>query len=249
MGGECRGRATLVAALVMAMLAAVTEAHAFPPYRSTDAETAVPWTLEPRLGLLRIERESGSTEYTAPLLRLNLGLPYRLELVSELEYRADEERVADAAAGFKWAMPVGDVGGGAAGIGVETLALLPNPGRDEPGVQSLLLATLTAAPFQIHLNGGGFYDPGSPRSAEGWRGSLLGEVQIGRLRPGLEVFARQRSAESPELASGPGLIVDLGRFDLRAGLQFGVTERAPDLATSLWITTKLPLSGSPPPAS
>ncbi len=249
MSGEGRRRASLLAACVAAMLAVATEGYAFPPYRSTDAETAAPWTFEPRLGLLRVERESGSTEYTAPLLRANLGLPYRLELVSELEYRADEERVADAAAGFKWAMPAGELAVGTAAIGIETLALLPNPGRDEPGVQSLLLATLTAPPLRLHLNGGGFHDPAPPRSAEGWRGSLLGEVQVGRLRPGWEVFARQRSGESAELASGPGLIVDFGGFDLRTGLQFGVTERAPDLATSLWITTKLPLSRSSPPAS
>ena len=33
------------------------DAVAFPPYRSTDADTAEPGELEVRLGLLRVERE------------------------------------------------------------------------------------------------------------------------------------------------------------------------------------------------
>lgn len=76
--------------------------YGFPPYRSTDAETADPWTLEGRLGLFRIERERRENTYASPLLRFNLGLPGNREFVSEFEYRPDEGKAADAAVGFKW---------------------------------------------------------------------------------------------------------------------------------------------------
>jgi hypothetical protein len=35
------------------MLGFAARVAAFPPYRSTDAGTADPWVLEPRLGLIR----------------------------------------------------------------------------------------------------------------------------------------------------------------------------------------------------
>jgi hypothetical protein len=61
-------------------------ALAFPPYRSTDAETADAWTLEGRLGLLRYTRAESENTYTSPLVRINFGLPRGLELTAELEY-------------------------------------------------------------------------------------------------------------------------------------------------------------------
>ena len=49
-------------------------ACAFPPYRTTDAETAGDDTLEARIGLLRLQvRDSHSTRST-PLSRINYGI-------------------------------------------------------------------------------------------------------------------------------------------------------------------------------
>ncbi len=59
-----------------------TDAVAFPPYRSTDADTAEPGQLEVRLGLLGVEREDDDNAYSSPLLRANLGLPRHLELIT-----------------------------------------------------------------------------------------------------------------------------------------------------------------------
>jgi hypothetical protein len=39
--------------------------RAFPPYRSTDAETADPWTLEARFGLVRMQREGDRNDYAS----------------------------------------------------------------------------------------------------------------------------------------------------------------------------------------
>ncbi len=60
-------------------------ASAFPPYRTTDADTADPYTLELRVGLIKANQKDGDTEVAAPLLRANFGLPNKFELISEFE--------------------------------------------------------------------------------------------------------------------------------------------------------------------
>jgi hypothetical protein len=219
------------------MVVMAPSARAFPPYRSTDAETAVPWTLEARLGLGRIERDGEVNGYTSPLLRVNLGLPRNVEVVSEFEYRPDEGRVGDAAMGFKWVPFLSTLS-----IGVETLALLPvSTGAGGAGVESLLLATWRARALRVHVNAGGLYDARPDEPESGWKAGTIVELRLRRLRPGLELFARQTEDEPARVLLGPGVIVDVGAFDVRAGLHVGLSDAAPDLTPSLWVTTKLPL--------
>lgn len=92
----------------VAGLMCAAPAHAFPPYRSTDAGTAAPHELELRLGLGRLQRDSGRTEVLSPLLRANLGLPKGFELISELEYSPRAGGLADGALGGKWATALSD---------------------------------------------------------------------------------------------------------------------------------------------
>ncbi len=212
-------------------------AWGFPPYRSTDADTAEPGKLEVRLGLLSVEREDDNNAYLSPLLRVNLGLPKNLELISEFEYRADEGRFGDGAAGFKW-VPLR----GSWSLGVETLVLLPvSSDQSGSGVESQLVATFRRKDFQLHLNAGGFYDARPSDNERGWRASTLAELRRGRLRPGLELFAKQVHSERVQVQAGAGVIVDVGRFDVRTGVHAGLTSEAPDLTASLWMTWKWPL--------
>ena len=89
--------------LVYVQLFCAPRAGAFPPYKTTDADTADPYNLELRLGLVQVEREGGATEYVSPLLRTNFGLPNKVELISEFEYRPEEHEFGDGAFGIKWA--------------------------------------------------------------------------------------------------------------------------------------------------
>ena len=221
--------------LVAAAISWAGPAWAFPPYRTTDADVADPGVAEIRLGLVKIEREHSRNEYFSPLVRANLGLGHDLEIVSELEYSQDEDRVSDAAVGLKWARLDSSLG-----IGVETLALLPVTASDDGlGVEAQLLATYRTGPFSVHLNAGGSYDGRPAPSERSGRGSLLGEVRWGRLRPGLEVFAKKVSGEPTVVQLGPGVIIDVGRFDVRAAVHAGITREAPDLTLSLWVTWNL----------
>ena len=88
--------------LVLAVgLIDVESAQAFPPYRSTDAGTADPYSLELRLGLGKLEHDEGETEVLAPLMRANIGLPGHVEILSELEYLPSENELGDGAVGLK----------------------------------------------------------------------------------------------------------------------------------------------------
>jgi hypothetical protein len=226
-------------ALVVCPLAALAAANAwgFPPYRSTDADTAEPGALEVRLGLLRVEREDHDNAYSSPLLRVNLGLPKNLELISEFEYRSDEGHFGDGAIGVKWVPLRSPIS-----LGIETLVLLPvASGQNGSGVESQLLATFRRKGFLLHLNAGGFYDARPSENEEGWRGSALAEIRKGRFRPGLELFAKQVHSESVQVQAGAGLIAFLGPIDVRTGVHGGLTSEAPDFTASLWMTWKWPL--------
>jgi hypothetical protein len=217
---------------VLAAVLLAADARAFPPYRSTDAETAEPGTLEVRVGLVRVEREDHDDTYTSPLLRVNLGLVDDLELVSEFEYGPEEDRVEDGAVGLKAVSPAGPLH-----VGIETLALLPvSSDQSGVGVESQLVGTLRRAPLRLHVNAGGFYDPRAADIERGWRASLLGEVEKGRARPGVELFARQVHGESIRVQAGVGAIVDIGPFDVRGALHLGLTSATPDVAVSVWVS-------------
>jgi MFS family permease len=189
------------------------------------------------IGLARVERDGDVNEYASPLLRLNLGLPRNVEVVSEFEYRADEGEVGDAAMGFKWVPFLS-----ALSVGVETLALLPvSTDASGTGVESLLLATWRERALRVHVNAGGFYDARPEDAESGWKAGSIVELRLARLRPGVEVFAKQQRGEPAQVFAGPGLILNFGAFDVRVGLHVGLTEEAPDLVPELWVTTKLPL--------
>jgi hypothetical protein len=217
-------------------LAIAAPAAAFPPYRSTDAETADPWTIEARLGLVRLNRDRSANAFSLPLWRLNLGLPFRLELQCEGEWDATAGRLGDAAAGLK-AVPLA----GPLSIGVEVMALLPISSAGGSGVEAQLLATRRWETLFVHLNGGGFYDARVDPREKGWRASALAEAPLGRWRPGLELFVRQINGGDLEPSAGAGVIVGLGPIDVRTGLHVGLTSAPTDLRASLWISTKLPL--------
>jgi hypothetical protein len=224
------------AAAFVAVFLHTVQAMAFPPYRSTDADVADPWTLEARLGLLKLVRDEGQNSYTTPLLRLNLGIPTGFEAVSEFEYSASEGRVEDAAVGLKW-VPVR----AQFSFGTEVLALLPISSEGGAGTQALLLATYRSAPMRLHLNGGGFYDARPAEEELGWRASLLAELELGLARPGLELFTARVNDEPLQLALGAGVLFDATVFDVRAGVHLGLTEAAEDVRTSLWISRNFPL--------
>jgi hypothetical protein len=227
--------------LAVAILAIPAVAGAFPPYRSTDADTAPLGGLEARVGIVRVRREGDENSYAAPLLRLNLGIARNMELVSEVEYDQDEDQLGDGAVGFKLV-----TGEGRLRWGVETLALLPvNSMQSGVGFESQLVVTWSEAPLRLHLNAGGIYDPRPSDTERGWRASVLAEHEHSLGRSGLELFTRQFHGEPTEFQIGAGWIAPMGRFELRMGLHAGLTSNAPDLTASLWISTQRQLWHKP----
>lgn len=230
---------TLWGALAGAAVAcAPASAFAFPPYRSADALPATPYELGVRVGLGRLQHDEGRSDVTAPLLRTSLGLPDGFEVIAQLEYSPRADRLGDGGLGGRWANRVDEH----LFVGVETFALLPvRPDADGVGVESLFLATILHDAYRLHLNAGGFHDPRFGPARSGWRASALAEVARDDLRVGLELFARDSNRGRPDLRAGVGLIRDFGSFDVRTAVHVGLTPAAPDVVTSLWVTTSFPL--------
>ncbi len=212
---------------------------AFPPYRSTDADTAPPWVLEARFGVLQLRRRDGRNQYASPLLRTNLGLPRRTELVSEFEYLTDEDRIGDAAVGMKWVPIMGSVN-----LGLEALALLPVSDQSGTGAEVSLLTTKRADPFRVHVNAAAFYDPRASAVERGWKVGIIGEREKGRCRAGMEIFASRIRGERVQALAGPGIILKTGHVDIRSGVHLGLTRESPDVTVSLWVTSALPVRRS-----
>lgn len=231
----------LLSALASAMLAcAPMPASAFPPYRTADGTPATPYELGVRLGLGRLQWDGGRSDASAPLLRASLGLPDGFEVIAQLEYAPRANQLGDGALGGKWATTVTET----VSVGVETFALLPvRPSTGGVGVESLLAATLRPSDgYRLHLNAGGFRDPRAGPAQSGWRASALAEIvpRAGR-RIGFELFAKDSNRARADVRAGVGLIYDLGRFDVRTAVHLGLSRAAPDVVTSLWVTTAFPL--------
>jgi hypothetical protein len=219
---------------------AAATTYGFPPYRSTDAETADPWTIEARFGLLRYTRQAGQNEYETPLARVNLGFPHGLELITELAIQPVERRVGDAAIGLKWVPYLKRLS-----VGVEALALLPVSDAGGGGVEAQALFTARLHPVLLHVNAGGYFDARVTPRERAWEASLLGEVKLGRWHPGLEVAAWQPVPAPVSVLAGVGLIVELGTVVIHAGVHAGLTAAAPDVRVNLWVSFVLPLRARP----
>jgi hypothetical protein len=235
------GRAVFLGSACALAVALTLPATAFPPYRTTDAETAGARTLEVRIAAFKLRRHDSETTRTAPLSRVNFGIGEHYEVISELEYAIDDHRFGDGALGFKWASLADG-----RGIGVETLVLVPvSSGQSGSGLESQLLRTWQQQAWRLHLNAGGFYDPRSGETERGWRGSVLAEFPRERVRPGVELFVRDAQGADPRVQGGFGAIVSLERVEIRTGLHIGLTDEAPDLEASVWFSWKWTLSGAP----
>lgn len=226
--------ALLVSSVMGCGLMGALPAAAFPPYRSTDADTAGAGMLELRLGVLKVQRTGTTKERSGPLTRTNLGIGEHFEVTSELEYSRDQGHLGDGALGFKWARLESGLG-----VGLETLLLLPvQSDQSGAGIESQFLTTVQRELWEVHVNAGGFYDPRSSDTQRGWRASVLAEFPRERLQPGIEVFARNVRSEGTRVQLGIGVIKEFERFEVRTALHFGLNDRAPDVEGSVWFAWK-----------
>ena len=168
--------------------------------------------LELRFGLLKLQRRDSESARSAPLSRINFGVGRHFEVISELEYAIDDQRIAEGALGFKWAnLTAGR------GVGVETLILLPvHSELSGTGIESQYLRTWHHERWQLHVNAGGFYDPRSATTERGWRASTLVEFPREQFRPGVELFVKDARSASARVQAGVGAIVPLERFEILA---------------------------------
>ncbi|MCH8141819.1 MAG: hypothetical protein IH908_09525 [Proteobacteria bacterium] len=69
---------------------------------------------------------------------------------------------------------------------------------------------------------------------------MLAELTDSSFRPGIELFAKQKSGEYTEVRLGVGLIKNFGKFEVRSAIHAGLTDRAPDVVFNIWFSMKIP---------
>ena len=104
------------------------------------------------------------------------------------------------------------------------------------GIESQFLTTLKHDEWRLHFNAGAFYDPRGDDTVRGWRGSVLAEFPRERWRPGVELFARRAHGGETRAQLGFGAIAQLERIEIRTGIHVGLSDAAPDVEGSLWLS-------------
>jgi hypothetical protein len=67
---------------------------------------------------------------------------------------------------------------------------------------------------------------------------MLAEFPRERLRPGVELFAREAHGEPTRLQAGFGVIASFEKIELRTGVHVGLNDAAPDVEASVWLSWK-----------
>jgi hypothetical protein len=219
-------------------------ALAYRPFISTDAAVADKGVSEVELGLVDFTTHRGENTVAAPDLRYNYGFATNWEAVAE-----DALRVYDSASSHDYELidpqlslktvflngPLQD-GPWPISLAVETSALLPETTPDSGfGFQVVLAASFRFEEFTCHLNAGGGLQRGSSDSFELW-GVIVERPFFNSLRLAVEFngqYAQNLPADNSALV---GVLWDYHKITFDAGVRFGLSQAAPDVAFTTGLT-------------
>jgi hypothetical protein len=221
-------------------------ALAYRPFESTDAAVADKGVSEVEFGLVRFEHRSGQNTVSSPNLRYNFGFATNWEVSVE-----GALQVFDSASnrGFDVLRPQLNLKGvliygplqeghSSVSLAAEVSALLPETVPDSGfGLEGVLIASFRTGNFTWHLNGGGGLQRGSSDSFGLW--GIIVERPISKsFRLAAEFngeFGHGLSAEHSVLA---GALWDFHKITFDAGVRFGLTKSAPDIAFTTGLTLR-----------
>ena len=217
---------------------------AFRPFESTDAAVADKGVSEVELGLVDFAHDRGHTFLASPDLRYNFGFATNWEVVAEGVLQVFDSsssrnfELLDPQLDLKAVLIRGPLQKGRSPISlaVEVTALLPETVPDSGfGMESVMIASFRTGNFTWHVNGGGGLQRGSSDSFGLW--GIILERRISKsLRLATELngeFGHGLSARNSVLA---GALWDLHKVTFDAGVRFGLSRAAPDIAFTTGLT-------------
>src|SRR5436190_3950437 len=219
---------------------------AYRPFESTDAAVADKGGSEVELGLVDFADHRGHTFLASPDLRYNFGFATNWEMALEGALQVFDSssrhdfQLLDPQLSVKAVLIKGPLQEARSPISlaIEVSALLPETMPDSGfGLESVLIASFRTGKFTWHVNGGGGWQRGSSDSFGLW--GIIVERPISKsLRLAAELngeFGHGLSAEHSVLA---GALWDFHKITFDAGVRFGLTKSAPDIAFTTGLTLR-----------
>lgn len=219
-------------------------ALAYRPFDSTDAAVADKGVSEVELGLMDFANHRGQNTIAIPNLRYNFGIVTDWEIVAEGALQVSDSssrrdfELLGPQLNLKGVLIRGPLQGAPSpvSLAVETGVLLPETTPDSGfGFESLLIASFRTGPLTWHVNGGGGWQRGSSEGFGVW-GVIVERPVSPALRLAAEIngeFARGAPAQNSVLA---GLLWDYRKITFDAGVRFGLSKAAPDVAFTTGLT-------------
>jgi hypothetical protein len=234
-----------VATLLLSM-AASSPVLAYRPFESTDAAVAETSKLEVEFGYLEFANDDGRNSLE-PSLRLNYGIAERFEVSLEGNlqvfdsHSSHDLQLLDPEFSLKCVLLEGPLQDAVSpiGVAVEFGLLFPETTEDSTwGFESVLIATWRLRGFTFHLNAGAEWQREEQDPAFVW--GLIVERPISReLRAGVELNGEAVKSGPDVVSALFGLIWEHGKVAYDAGIQFGLSDAAADIALTGGLTFKL----------
>jgi hypothetical protein len=233
-------------ALFLVWLACSLAAMAYRPFISTDADVAEKGFSEIEFGIMDFANHRGANTVAVPSLRYNLGFARDWEFTLEGEvqvYDSTRRRapgIIEPELAFKYVFlecPLQEARSPLS-LALELSALLPETrGHSGWGMESVLIGSWRTGDFTWHLNGGAEWRRESLEATLLW-GLIVEHPIAEEWRVGIEVTgesARRATAENSALI---GLLWEHRKVTYDAGIRFGLSKAAPDVAFTLGLTFK-----------
>lgn len=219
-------------------------ALAFRPFESTDAAVADKGVSEIELGLVDFANHRGQNTIAVPDLKYNFGFATNWEVVAEGALQVFDSassrdfELLNPQLNLKGVLINGPLQDGPwpISLAVETGVLFPETTPDSGfGFQSILVASFRTGKFTWHVNGGGGLQRESADGFALW-GVIVERPVTQSLRLAVEVNGQAGRGATADNSALAGVLWDYGKITFDAGVRFGLSKAAPDVAVTSGLT-------------
>jgi hypothetical protein len=231
---------------LLVWLACPLAALAYRPFFSTDAAVTDQGVSEMELGIFDFTNHRGQNALAVPAVRYNLGFAPNWEIAAEgalQVYDSASSRdmgILDPQLNLKGVLLEGPLQEGRSPISLalEIGALLPETVRDSGvGFQSVLVGSFRTGEFTWHVNVGGGLERESLDLVGVW-GIIIERPFAKALRIAVELNGESTRGSGPANSALLALLWDHRKVTYDAGVRFGLSKAAPDVAFTMGLTLR-----------
>jgi hypothetical protein len=231
-------------ACLLMSLAWPLSVQAYRPFFSTDAAVAEEGISEVEFGIVDFANHRGQNIVASPDVRYNFGFVTNWEVVVEAAFQVFDSassrdfELLDPQFNLKGVLIKGPLQDARSPISLalEVGALLPETVPESGfGFEGVLIGSFRTGKFTWHVNGGGGLERESLEPVALW-GIIVERPITESLRIAVEVNGESVRHSRPDNSALLGLLWDYRKVTYDAGVRFGLSKAAPDVAFTLGLT-------------